>query len=98
VYRAFMLDRTDHVFAVRILVTREDNAALRLASKIQAPCWGIEVWEGTRLLGQVEPIRKQASSTGAAARTSSRTASASISNDNFSSIVRSRTLSVASPR
>jgi hypothetical protein len=49
VYRAFMLDRTDHVFAVRILVTREDNAALRLASKIQAPCWGIEVWEGTRL-------------------------------------------------
>jgi hypothetical protein len=31
-----MLDRTDHVFAVRILVTRDDKAALCLASKVVA--------------------------------------------------------------
>jgi hypothetical protein len=60
VYRAFLLDRSDRVFAARTLITEDDARALLLASKLHAPCSRIEVWNGTRLVGSVEPQRKLA--------------------------------------
>jgi hypothetical protein len=57
-YRAFMLDRRDRVFAARTLTTENDADALLLACKLHAPCSRIEVWDGTRLLGSVEPQQK----------------------------------------
>ena len=54
-YRAFLIGATDRVFGVRVLNSANDAAALRLASKLQAPCHMIEVWESIRKLGVIFP-------------------------------------------
>lgn len=54
-YRAFLLDINDRVFAVRLLITKDHEAALRLAQRIQTQCDMIEVWHGTTKLGLIAP-------------------------------------------
>jgi hypothetical protein len=54
-YRAFLLDISGHVFAVRLLITHDQTAALRLAQRIQTQCDMIEVWHGTNKIGLLEP-------------------------------------------
>jgi hypothetical protein len=58
IYRAFLIDATDHVFAVRALNSTDDAAALHLGAQIQAACRLIEVWYGTQMVGTVEPMNK----------------------------------------
>jgi hypothetical protein len=57
-YRAFLIDTTGHVFAVRVLNSLEDGSALRLAAKIQTPCCLVEIWNRTIKVGAVEPKNK----------------------------------------
>jgi hypothetical protein len=54
-YRAFLIDATGHIFAVRVLNARDNASALRLAGQIQTPCHLIEVWHGTSKIGEVQP-------------------------------------------
>jgi hypothetical protein len=54
-YRAFLIDGTGRIFAVRVLICANDASALQLAAKINAPCAAIEVWNRTILVGQVSP-------------------------------------------
>lgn len=54
-YRAFLIDTSDQVFAVRVLTSDTDEEALRLAKKIPTSCDAIEVWCHTRLLARVKP-------------------------------------------
>ena len=57
-YRAFLLDISNHIFAVRFLITKNHTSALQLAQRIQAPCDMIEVWYGTTKLGLIVPRNK----------------------------------------
>jgi len=54
-YRAFLLDINNRVFAVRLLITNDHTAALRLAQRIQTQCDMIEVWHGATKLGLLAP-------------------------------------------
>jgi hypothetical protein len=58
-YRAFLIDKTDRIFAFRTLNCVGDAAALRLAAIIQQPCTLIEVWDRARLVGRVQPKTNQ---------------------------------------
>jgi hypothetical protein len=57
-YRAFLLDVSNHIFAVRFLIATNHTSALQLAQRIQAPCDMIEVWYGTTKLGLIVPRNK----------------------------------------
>jgi hypothetical protein len=50
-YRAFLLDKTNHVFWAKTLHCRDDASALSLGRKLRAKCHGIEVWDDGRFLG-----------------------------------------------
>jgi hypothetical protein len=74
-YRAFLIDTADQVFAVRMLNSKDDTSAVRLAAKIRTPCQLVEVWFGTRKIGDVEPRNKMVKKLSSFALASKRSAS-----------------------
>jgi hypothetical protein len=60
-YRAFLLDHSGRIFRAKRLYCRDDRAALALSEKLRARCWGMEVWDGRRMIGLVLPGKGEAS-------------------------------------
>jgi hypothetical protein len=59
-YRAFLLDQNGRIFRAKRLYCRDDRAALALSEKLRARYWGVEVWDGRRMVGLVPPHEREA--------------------------------------
>jgi len=57
VYRLYVLNAADQIIApASELRCRDDADALRIASGYGGKASGIEIWNGTRLVGRVGPV------------------------------------------
>jgi hypothetical protein len=59
-YRAFLLDEGDRIFAFHLMECLDDCDAIAQARDLRAKCSAIEIWEGARIVGRtVRPWRTE---------------------------------------
>ena len=57
-YRAYFVGRDGHFIGFEPIVCADDAAAIESAKRL-VNRHGIELWNGARLVGRLEPMRKQ---------------------------------------